>query len=463
MADLTSDTITVVSGRLGGSGTITGPITAQTSATVAPGNSPGILNVNNFNLQSGATLLIDTGGTVAGTDYDQLNVTGTVTLAGDLDIDVFKSIVKGTQFTIINNDGADAIGGTFNGIVEGATVDFGYDKYTITYVGGDGNDVVLTALTDVRAVTNTTDAGAGSLRFELNAALGIAGPVPVIFRIGGAGPFTITPGSALPAVTDPTFIDATTQETFAGTPLVEVSGVAAGNVDGFRFEAGSAGSLLRGLAINGFQQDGVQVIQTTDISIVGNYIGTDVTGAIDAGNNADGIDLYDSQNTIIGGPNPEDRNVISGNDGSGVNLRFQTSGTILEGNYIGINAAGTGDLGNTNAGVLIEAFGSASEAAHDNLVGVIGGAPNVISGNDQQGVVIRDAGTTGNVVQNNYIGLNAAGSALIQNSREGVLIYSGADGNAVGVAGAGNVICRHDQPASRHIHRHDQVIPSKGI
>ncbi len=76
---LTSDTITVVSGRLGGSGTITGPITAQTSATVAPGNSPGILSTTgDFELQAGSTLQIEIGGPDVGSDYDQVNVTGGV-------------------------------------------------------------------------------------------------------------------------------------------------------------------------------------------------------------------------------------------------------------------------------------------------------------------------------------------------------------------------------------------------
>ena len=195
-------------------------------------------------LQAGGTLKIETGGSVAGTDYDQLNVTGTVTLAGDLDIDVFSSIVKGTTFTIINNDGVDAIVGTFDGVPEGSVFDNGYDEYLVTYVGGDGNDVVLTALTDVRAVTNTNDAGVGSLRDEMTVANGIAGDVAVIFRIPGAGPFTITPASPLPAVNNRLFIDATTQDTFAGVPVVEISGAAAGRSTGFDFIVNSDGSLL---------------------------------------------------------------------------------------------------------------------------------------------------------------------------------------------------------------------------
>jgi hypothetical protein len=96
-------------GQLLGSGTINGATTVGGTAIVSPGNSPGILNVNGFDLQPSGTLIVETGGNEAGTDYDQVNVTGSVTLAGILDVDIISSIVKGTPFTIINNDGVDPV------------------------------------------------------------------------------------------------------------------------------------------------------------------------------------------------------------------------------------------------------------------------------------------------------------------------------------------------------------------
>jgi subtilisin-like proprotein convertase family protein len=57
--------------------------------------------------------------------------------------------VAGTQFVIINNDAADAVLGTFNGLASGSVLTAGNLKFAISYTGGSGNDVVLT-------LTNTT-------------------------------------------------------------------------------------------------------------------------------------------------------------------------------------------------------------------------------------------------------------------------------------------------------------------
>ena len=83
-------------------------------------------------------------GTTAGTGYDQLNVTGTVNLGGaTLQVNPLATSV-GDTFTIIQNDGTDPVEGTFAGLAEGAWFTVGTAMFTITYKGGDGNDVVLT-------------------------------------------------------------------------------------------------------------------------------------------------------------------------------------------------------------------------------------------------------------------------------------------------------------------------------
>ena len=79
--------------------------------------------------------------------YDQVKVTGTVSLGGaTLDASLIGGFVPGfgNAFTIIDNDGSDAVTGTFAGLAEGAVVDVGGTGMLITYKGGDGNDVVLT-------------------------------------------------------------------------------------------------------------------------------------------------------------------------------------------------------------------------------------------------------------------------------------------------------------------------------
>ena len=118
---------------------------------LAPGNSPSVIYSGSFNLASGASLDIEiqSPGTTAGTDYDQVKVTGTVTLAGGLHTSFLGGFTPATgqTFKIIDNDGtADAVNGSFANV--GATFTQGGNTYSINYAGGDGNDVVVTALND---------------------------------------------------------------------------------------------------------------------------------------------------------------------------------------------------------------------------------------------------------------------------------------------------------------------------
>jgi autotransporter-associated beta strand protein len=129
---------------LGGSGTV-GNITAD--GMVSPGNSPGILTSSNVTFVASGGFSVELTGPTAGTDYDQLNVRGTVAL-GNASLTVLPAfttpVAIGQQFVIINNDGVDAISGTFNGLAEGATITTNNYQFTISYVGGTGNDVALT-------------------------------------------------------------------------------------------------------------------------------------------------------------------------------------------------------------------------------------------------------------------------------------------------------------------------------
>jgi len=77
--------------------------------------------------------------------YDQLKVSGTVDLSGtDLQVKLGYAPKIGQKFTLIDNDGADPVVGTFNGYAEGDLVLVGDTAFRISYVGGTGNDVVLT-------------------------------------------------------------------------------------------------------------------------------------------------------------------------------------------------------------------------------------------------------------------------------------------------------------------------------
>ena len=133
---------TIVSGM----GTITGgPTLVQLDATITPGtnSSTATLTMSNVEFNEGTYAPH----VVSDTDHDQLDVNGTVTLTdADLSpIGGFQVQPGDVEIILIDNDGSDAVVGTFNGLPEGAAVSFGDYGGTISYVGGDGNDVTLTS------------------------------------------------------------------------------------------------------------------------------------------------------------------------------------------------------------------------------------------------------------------------------------------------------------------------------
>jgi autotransporter-associated beta strand protein len=148
---------------LGGSGSIAGAVTVSNGGKLSPGNSPGILNTGSVLLSPGADFLVDLGGATAGngpSNYDQLNVTGTVSLNGaDLLVSLGYAPTVGDLLFLLRNDGTDVITGRFAGLDEGATFNLlsslNQQQYTfrISYFGNaevsaltGGNDVVLTAV-----------------------------------------------------------------------------------------------------------------------------------------------------------------------------------------------------------------------------------------------------------------------------------------------------------------------------
>ena len=158
------------SATLGGSGTV-GNIFVFGNLT--PGNSPGTLTCSNvaFN-SSAADYYVDLTGPTAGTDYDQLNVRGTNALASavlHVNAAFTTPVAIGQKFIIISNDLADAITGTFNGLAEGASITAGSYQFTISYIGGTGNDVVLT-LTNVpgAVVSAAVSSGNGNHAIDPN-------------------------------------------------------------------------------------------------------------------------------------------------------------------------------------------------------------------------------------------------------------------------------------------------------
>lgn len=142
-------TTTVDNGTLGGTGTIAGPVTLSPSGTLDPGVTTGILGIGSLTVGAGA-LKVQLNGPVAGVEYDQLRVTGSVDL-GVTTLFVTQGFTPqaGQVFVIIDNDGVDAVSGSLGGIPEGGVVTLDAVPFRVSYAGGTGNDVTLTALTDL--------------------------------------------------------------------------------------------------------------------------------------------------------------------------------------------------------------------------------------------------------------------------------------------------------------------------
>ena len=258
-----------------------------------------------------------------------------------------------------------------------------------------------------------------------------AAPITIDFDIPGSGTQTINLLSALPTITDSVTIDATSQPGYAGTPLIQLQGTS-NPYNGLNIAANNV--TVKGLAIYDFSAgNGIQITSASGTVIQADYIG--LTANNTAGANDMGVVLTDAMNSVIGGTTAAQRNVISGNTYGGMRLESSSSNNVVEGNYIGLDAAGTAARANGLDGILV------TGAPNNTIGGVAPGAGNVISGNSGPGIEITGAASTGNVVVGNYIGTNAAGTAALGNSGDGVEIDSGASSNMIsGPAGAGNII-----------------------
>ncbi|HYT92087.1 MAG TPA: hypothetical protein VEL76_25455 [Gemmataceae bacterium] len=301
--------------------------------------------------------------------------------------------------------------------------------------------------------TGDTAAGVGlfgDLRYCLTRANATPGLDTIQFAIPGAGAHTIQPRSALPAITDPAVLDATTPPGFAGTPVIELDGSLAGPANGLVLRAGN--STVRGFVINRFTVPqgsspslGILSIGPGGNVIQGNYIGTDLAGNAVFGTGSRigyGIWLANDSNVVgtdgDGVNDAAEGNVISGNY-AGILLESYPAGSfaannVIAGNFIGTDATGMLDLGNTRMGVFFLNAGNGNRIG-TNADGVSDAAErNVISGNDEAGIYLD---SDGNVVAGNYLGTNAAGTAPLSNG-SGVVIQAGSNNTISGNLLSGN-------------------------
>lgn len=166
----------------------------------------------------------------------------------------------------------------------------------------------------------------------------------------------------------------------------------------------------------------------TDNRVLGNYIGTDPGGTTSMGN-TQGVRVLGPANRV-GGPLSGEGNVISGNERG---LSVESDGSIVEGNLIGLNAAGTAVLGNAGTALAIG-------GPNNQIGGTDPGAANVISGNGS-GISIYGENTNDNVIEGNLIGTDPSGMSSRENDGTGIRVIDGTGNRIGGLApGAGNVI-----------------------
>ncbi len=196
---------------------------------------------------------------------------------------------------------------------------------------------------------------------------------------------------------------------------------------GLEFQNNSWGNTVGGAQagagnlISGNNSGGIEIDSACYSNVVqGNLVGTDVTGTIALFNDGSGVDMSGNNNTI-GGTTPGAGNVLSGNNGSGITLAFNSaSDNLMEGNLIGTDITGTQPVPNQQQG--IDFFFGAS----DNTIGGTGaGAGNVIAFNQNQGIsvglsasdqCVGDAILSNSIFGNGKIGIDLGNDGVTENS-----------------------------------------------
>ena len=212
-------------------------------------------------------------------------------------------------------------------------------------------------------------------------------------------------------------------DTIAGNNLV-----GAGMHGNIRVE--SANNIIGGLTpaerniLSGSGFDGIALIGAgaTGNQVIGNYIGTDITGTLARGNAQEGIEIDAANGNIIGGTVAGARNIISANGSDGIEID-SADNNIIQGNYIGTDFTGTLDVGNVRDGIDLNE--NTGDGATGNLIGGTDpNAANLISGNDMYGIEVRDAPTISNTILGNRIYNN--GLIGIQLGADGVVTLNDA-------------------------------------
>ena len=162
---------------------------------------------------------------------------------------------------------------------------------------------------------------------------------------------------------------------------------------------------IRGLIVNRCS-DAIQLATGTSAVVAGNFIGTDPTGLV-ASPNEIGVDIAFAQGgsitVTIGGPDPADRNLISGNANAGILASSNFNGTstsTIQGNIIGLGSDAVTAIPNVR-GIYVGGIGP----TFSTIGATFAGGGNLIAGNTNDGVLVGDSSDTvtirGNAIYDN--------------------------------------------------------------
>ena len=310
----------------------------------------------------------------------------------------------GLRITDSNGNYSFELAGGGNYTITPSIVGFTFGPASQTFNNLSASQTLnFTATRQSFVVINANNHGSGSLRDAIINANATLGADRIVFNIPGPGVKLISLLTALPEIIDAVVIDATTQPGYAGTPLIELDGTSLGSSNGLVIKAG--GTTVRGLAIGNFRSgNGIWLNGCDNNLIQSSYIGVAANGTTSK-QNSRGILLTNSSNNVIGGTAAATRNLISGNTFAGIEI--SGNGNVIQGNFIGTNAAGTAALPNGSGLTMF------NPTSINNVIGgTAAGAGNLISGN-QTGVSTNGTGTT---IQGNLIGTDVAGTKKISNT-----------------------------------------------
>jgi len=264
-------------------------------------------------------------------------------------------------------------------------------------------------------VTTTADDGAGSLRQAIVDANANAGADVIAFNIAGAGPHTISPASRLPEITDPVMVDGLSQpgaSCDAQPAMLQVVLSRTGSQLAWGLKLKTDDSVIRGLVFSGPFFPAIEIAGSRN-AIECNYIGLNAAGTerekvnswLDL-ESSDGGTAVTCEDNRIGGPDLSQRNVMGGAQFWG--LTDSCTRTVIQGNYLGLNAAGTEMMGAVSTGLRL--------SGDDTLLGGPNpGEGNVITGNDA-------LGASGNVSVRNRVSRIRIQGNIIGAGPDGVVI-----------------------------------------